>query len=87
MTLTITIVGPAADVSAARAKTTTLGTGHFTITKKGAHKLTIKLSGAGKRLLRRDHGKASAILLEQTKIQGFSVASSRRISIKPARHR
>ena len=91
MTLTLTITGVAADVSAARAKTktktktATLGSGHFTISKKGAQKLTIHLSSAGKRLLAKDHGKLKATVLETTKIQGLSVSSSHVVRVRPGK--
>jgi hypothetical protein len=61
-TVTITITGPpkvAADAARKgrhKAKPTVLAKGRFTITKAGAHKLTMRLTGAGKRFFKSHHG-------------------------------
>jgi hypothetical protein len=65
-----------------KAKTITLGSGTFKIKKKGADKLAVKLSKAGKKYLSTHHGSAKgAKLLISTKIDGHLEKSSRSITI------
>ena len=93
-TVTITItVDPPATASAARKKkhrhaiTITLGTGKFTITSKGPHKLTVHLTKAGRHYLSVHHGRASAKLLISEKANGGTFLTTRTITIKPAKHK
>jgi hypothetical protein len=93
-TVTITItVDPPATASAARKKkrrhpiTITLGTGKFTITSKGPHKLTVHLTKAGRHYLSVHHGRASAKLLISEKANGGTFLTTRTITITPARHK
>jgi hypothetical protein len=92
VTVTITIDPPATTASAARVtadkkkkpkgKTITLGSGTFKIKKKGADKLAVKLSKAGKKYLAAHHGRAKgAKLLVSTKIDKHLEKTSRSISI------
>jgi hypothetical protein len=83
LTITIPAAGSASDgADAAKAKTVTLGTGKFTIRKKGPAKLTVKLSKKGKRYVKTHHGTRKATLLVRQKIDGHTVSTSRLIKIK-----
>ena len=91
VTLTITIDPPASDTTRAVAakkkkkpKIVTLGKGTFKIKKKGKDKLAVKLNAAGKKLLKKDHGRLKATLLSSVKIDGHLEKTSRKISITPA---
>jgi hypothetical protein len=90
VTVTITI-DPPASASAARkkrhAKTITLATGKFTIKSKGAHKLTVHLTKAGKRYLSTHHGRGNAKLLVSDKTNGATFLTTRTIDITPAKHK
>ena len=86
VSLTLTKAGQAADVSAARSPTTTpLGSGRSTIDKRGAHQLSIRLTTAGRKLIGADHGFLTATALESTRMQGLTVSTTRKLSIKPTR--
>jgi hypothetical protein len=90
-TVTITItIDPPASASAARkkhTKTITLGSGKFTLTSKGAHKLAVHLTKAGKRYLSAHHGRGSAKLLVSDKTNGVTSSSTKTIKITPAKHK
>jgi len=92
VTITITVPSSSGKASSARKskkhpKTTivTLGTGTFTITSKGPHKLTVHLSKAGKKLLAADHGRLSAKILVAEKTPGGTILTTRTIKIVPAK--
>ncbi len=93
VTITITATETTGKASAARRKghrhtrTVTLGVGKFTITSKGAHKLTIHLSKAGKRFLAVHHGRSSAKLLVSDRTAGGVELATRTIAITPAKHK
>ena len=63
----------------------TLGTGTFTITTKGPHKLTVRLSKAGKKLLAADHGHLNAKILVAEKTPGGTILTTRTIKIVPGK--
>lgn len=83
VTITITVPsGSAAAASAAKAKKpVTIGSGKFTIRSAGSKKLTVKLSKAGKRLVKKDHGRLKALLSESQKLDGHNVVTTRTIKI------
>jgi len=88
VTLTITIDPPAASTARkkkAHAKTITLATGKFTIKTMGPHKLTVRLTKAGKRLLARDHGRLSAKVLVSEKTAGGVQLTTRTVKFVPAK--
>jgi len=95
-TVTLTAPEPLAGVASAalftagkrkkpRTKTITLGTGHFRIRGKGFEKLTIRLTKAGKKYLRRDHDRANATVLISDKTQTGAFRTTRMIKITPAK--
>jgi len=72
-----------ADKKKAHHKTITLASGTFKIKKKGKDELAVKLTKAGKKLLKTDHGHLKgAKLLVSTKVDGHLEKSSRTITIK-----
>lgn len=92
VTITITVPSSSGKASSARKskkhpKTTivTLGTGTFTITTKGPHKLTVRLSKAGKKLLAADHGHLNAKILVAEKTPGGTILTTRTIKIVPGK--
>jgi hypothetical protein len=97
VTITITIDPPATAASAARvsadkkkkkkAKIVTLASGTFKIKKKGADKLAVKLTKAGKKYLSAHHGHVKgAKLLVATKVDGHLEKTSRSITITTSKH-
>jgi hypothetical protein len=90
VTLTITVDPPATAAAARKkrhAKIITLASGKFTITSKGAHKLRVRLTKAGRRYLAAHHGRANAKLLVSDKTNGATFLTTRTITITPARHK
>jgi hypothetical protein len=88
VTITITESGKAAAARKKRhPKTITLGTGKFTLTSKGAHKLTVHLTKAGKHYLSAHHGRGSAKLLVSDKTNGATFLTTRTLDITPAKHK
>jgi len=92
VTLTITIDPPAMTTRAVAAKkkkgkTITVASGTFKIKKKGKNNLAIKLTRAGKKLLKKDHGRLKATLISSVKIDGHLEKVSRTIKIAPAKHK
>jgi hypothetical protein len=91
VTITITITEPSGKAAAARKKKAkrpkiiTLATGKFTITTPGAHKLTLHLTKAGKRLFARDHGRLKAKVLVAEKTAGGLETTTRTVSFTPAK--
>jgi hypothetical protein len=87
ITITISSNGMAGDASAAKAKAKTikLATGKFKLTKKGAHKLTLKLTHAGKRFRKTHHGTLEGTITVLEKIHGHKLITSRKIKIKPGK--
>jgi hypothetical protein len=89
-TVTITITIPGASGAAARyarkTKAITLGTGKFTIPSKGAKKLTVRLSKAGRKYLASRHGRLSAEVAIAEKTAGGTALTTRTIKITPAKH-
>jgi hypothetical protein len=64
-------------------RTITLASGTFTLTKKGAHKLEVRLSKPGKGLLAKDGGHLTATILVGVKVGGTTVTGhSHNIRIK-----
>jgi hypothetical protein len=92
VTVTITVTEPAASkASVARrrkphTKTITLGTGTFTLTTKGPHKLTVRLSRAGRKYLSAHHGRLNAKVLVSEHTPGGTELTTRTIGFVPARH-
>jgi hypothetical protein len=101
-TITITITGdpPATTASAARVsadkkkkpkpKIITLAKGTFKITKRGSHKLGVKLTKAGKKFLASHPHYKGAKLLVSTKVDSHVEKTSRTITItthKPKKHK
>jgi len=91
VTITITATETAVVASAARKKvhrrrkTITLATGSFTIRTKGSEKLTVHLTGAGRRFLAAHHGRLSAKIVVANKTAGGTVLTTRTIKITPAK--
>lgn len=90
VTVTITVTETTGKAAAARkkhprTKIVTLATGKFTLTSKGAHKLTVHLTKAGKHYLSAHHGRGSAKLLVSDKTNGTTFLSTRTIAITPAK--
>jgi hypothetical protein len=91
VTITITIPESSGKAAAARKKKAkrpkivTLATGKFTITTAGAHKLTLRLTKDGKRLLARDHGRLKAKVLVAEKTAGGLETTTRTVSFTPAK--
>jgi hypothetical protein len=96
-TISITLTAPetvvvnahTAAVAAKKGKTktkiVTLGKGRFTITKAGAKKLSVKLSGAGKRFLasRKGHVKISGLISETVQKHTTQTKRTLTLAIKP----
>lgn len=83
-TVTITILGPpkvAADI-ARKHKPTVLAKGRFTITKAGAKKLTMRLTGAGKRFFRSRHGKVGVKAQVAMTFKGHTKSTSKTIRVQ-----
>jgi hypothetical protein len=82
VTVTVTATGVSA-AAAAHKKPVTLAKGTFTIRKKGAKKLTVRLTSAGRKVLRKHHGRLKATLSESEKLHGRTFVTTRGIRIKP----
>jgi hypothetical protein len=87
---TITITITVSEASTARKghgkpKKTTLASGTFTIHKRGADKLRLHLTKAGRKLLARHHGRLSATLIASEKTGGHTAKTTKLIKIKPAK--
>jgi hypothetical protein len=89
-TVTVTITVPAATTASASSKKSkkkhkkspvVLGTAKFTLATAGTKKLSVKLTAAGKKLLKKDHGHLKATLLLSDKTAAGTLKSSRTISI------
>ncbi|HTU95754.1 MAG TPA: hypothetical protein VMF14_07925 [Solirubrobacteraceae bacterium] len=90
VTITLTAPGPgsvsghtaAVAAKKGKAKTVTLGKGKFSITKKGAKKLAVKLSRAGKRFLasKKGHVKISGVFSET--VQKHTTQTKRTLTLK-----
>jgi hypothetical protein len=91
VTITVTITEPSGKAAAARKKKgkrpkiITLATGKFTITTPGAHKLTLRLTKAGKQLFARDHGRLKAKVLVAEKTAGGLETTTRTVSFTPVK--
>ena len=89
-TIVLTLTGPGtvvvhgARAGAARAKTTKLGKGTFTINGKGAHKETVHLSSTGRKYIAHRHGtiKISAGVIEKVEKHTISFSKTVRLNIK-----
>jgi hypothetical protein len=91
VTITITIDPPAQTTRAVgakkkKAKIITIAKGTFTIRKHGKRKLEVKLTKAGKKLLKKDHGHLKAKLLVSTEVDGHREKVSRTIHITTVKH-
>jgi hypothetical protein len=100
-TITITLTAPetvvvnahtaavAAKKGKKKTKIVTLGKGRFTITKGGAHKLAVKLSGSGKKFLaaKKGHVKINGLILETVQKRTTQTKRTLRLTIKPAKKR
>jgi hypothetical protein len=100
-TVTITLTAPetvvvnahtaavAAKKGKKRTKIVTLGKGKFTITKGGGKKLSVKLSGAGKKFLASKHGhiKISGLFAETVQKRTTKTKRTLTLTIKPAKKR
>jgi hypothetical protein len=100
-TVTITLTAPetvvvnahtaavAAKKGKKKTKIVTLGKGKFTITKAGGKKLTVKLSGAGKKFLASKHGhiKISGLFAETVQKRTTKTKRTLTLTIKPAKKR
>ena len=87
VTVTITIDPPSHSVRAVaagkkKAKIVKIASGTFKIKKKGKDKLAVKLTSAGKKLLKKDHGHLKASILFSLKAHGHKVAQTGTIKIK-----
>ena len=87
VTITITIDPPSHGTRAVSAKKkkpkiVTIAKGTFKIKKKGNHKLTVKLTKAGKTLLKKDHGHLKPTVLLSLKAHGHTVKTTRTVKIK-----
>ena len=84
VTITITIDPPSHSVRAvaAKAKIVKIASGTFKIKKKGKDKLAVRLTSAGKKLLKKDHGHLKATILFSLKIHGHRVTQTGTIKIK-----
>jgi hypothetical protein len=86
-TVSVTITGSSTShtrraVSARKkAKSVTIATGKFTIKKTGKAKLAVKLTKAGKRLLKKNHGHLKAKTVVSTKVNGHVQKVSKTIHI------
>jgi hypothetical protein len=85
-TVTITIElpasGGAASVSLKKRKPVVIADGKFSLKKRGKKKLELKLTRAGKKLVRKDHGKLKTTLLASDKTQHGTFKSSKTLRIK-----
>jgi hypothetical protein len=72
-----------------RTKIVTLGKGKFTLTKAGGKKLSVKLSGAGKKFLAAKHGhlKISGLFAETEQKRTTKTKRTLTLTIKPAKKR
>ena len=91
-TVTITIQtsgGSAADTARAAKskKPVKLATGKLTLKKAGKGTLTLKLTSAGKKLLKKDHDKLKATLLLSTKTAHGTFSSSSSVKISKAKRK
>ena len=98
-TLTITITGTVVTITthaheARKAKkpvrhttTVTLASGTFRLGTTKLTALSLKLTKAGQKLLKADHGHLSAKLLVADKTAGGTLLTSRTISISPGKHK
>ena len=100
-TITITLTAPetvvvnahtarvAAKKGKKKPKIITLGKGKFTITKAGGKKLSVKLSGAGKRFLasRKGHVKITGLFAETLQKQTTQTKRTLTLAIKPRKGR
>jgi hypothetical protein len=59
-----------------------LGKGKFKVKKKGAQKLTLKLSGTGRRYFSGKHGKTKVTLAVTQKVGSHKVLTSRAVSVR-----
>ncbi|HWF50385.1 MAG TPA: hypothetical protein VG294_07030 [Solirubrobacteraceae bacterium] len=87
-TVTVTITGTstshtrrALSARTKKAKAVTIATGTFTIKKTGKAKLAVKLTKAGKRLLKKNHGHLKAKTVVSTKLGGHVQKVSKTIHI------
>ena len=91
VTITITIPESSGKAAAARKKKAkrpkivTLASGRFTITTAGPHKLTLRLTKAGKKLFARDHGRLKANVLIADQTAGGLQKTTRTVSFTPAK--
>jgi hypothetical protein len=68
-------------VSAKKTKVVTIATGTVTLKKSGQNKVAVKLTKAGKKLLKKNHGRLKAKVLASTTIAGHTAKASRTIHI------
>jgi hypothetical protein len=89
-TVTVTITVPAATTASVSSKKgkkkpkrspVVLGTAKFTLAAAGTKKLSVKLTAAGKKLLKKDHGHLKATLLLTDKTAAGTLKSTKTISI------
>jgi hypothetical protein len=88
VTITITTSSPSHTtraVSATKKKTVTIATGKFTLHHHGKNTLAVHLTKAGKKLLKKHHGRLKAKVLVSTKVGGQLQKVSRTIHIKTAK--
>jgi hypothetical protein len=83
VTITVSVVSHAPRAVAARKKTklVTLAKGTFKITKSGSNKLAVKLTKAGKKLLKQHHGHLKAKAHASTTVAGHVAKVSKTITI------
>jgi hypothetical protein len=82
---TVTVHTSAVALKKRKPKNVTLAKGKFTITKSGAHKLAVKLTGAGKRFLasKRGHIKVGSTITETVAKHSKVSARNLTLTIKP----
>jgi hypothetical protein len=83
VTVTITLApGSAADARIARtSKPVTIASGKFSLSRSGKKKLTLKLTKAGKRLVKKDHGKLKTTLLVSDKTAHGTFKSTKTLKL------
>jgi hypothetical protein len=88
-TITIKIVAPstAGRAMAASNKPVTIATGRVSLRHPGKKQVAVRLTKAGKKLLKKHHGRLTAKVLASAKIGGQLRKSSRTIHIKTTGHR
>jgi hypothetical protein len=81
VTITIELPSGSASKAGKKPKSVTLASGHFTLGKKGKKNLTLKFTGSGRSLLKKDHGKLTTLVLLTDKTAHGTLKSSKTLRI------